>query len=121
MDVNGQIFVNDYLQVTNVNPLKKDGHSMKKLSNEQLAVKEVGEVLKDPKVYENIFCLGDACLTSANEEKSVTPLKQCVDICFNNILNIATTRGKLKSIPRVFPGLYSISLGPEEGIIVVNN
>eukprot|EP00350_Pseudokeronopsis_sp_OXSARD2_P008133 CAMPEP_0170552598 /NCGR_PEP_ID=MMETSP0211-20121228/10475_1 /TAXON_ID=311385 /ORGANISM="Pseudokeronopsis sp., Strain OXSARD2" /LENGTH=157 /DNA_ID=CAMNT_0010860415 /DNA_START=843 /DNA_END=1313 /DNA_ORIENTATION=- len=81
----------------------------------------MSEVLKDPKVFENIFCLGDACLTSANEEKSVTPLKQCVDICFNNILNVATSRGKLKSIPRVFPGLYSISLGPEEGIIVVNN
>lgn len=39
-------------------------------------------------VYENIFAVGDVCLTRLNEEKTIIPLKECAKICANNIIEI---------------------------------
>ena len=41
--------------------------------------------LKEPKVFDNIFCIGDVCLSSAHEEKTIFPLRQCSKICAHNI------------------------------------
>jgi NADH dehydrogenase FAD-containing subunit len=40
----------------------------------QVKEAEIDLVTKIPKVYNNIFAIGDTTLTSENEEKSVTPI-----------------------------------------------
>jgi len=37
------------------------------------------------KVFENIYSVGDCCLTRLNEEKTVVPAKACAEICAYNI------------------------------------
>ena len=97
--------MNDYLQVTNVNPL------------------EGAEKLKGlKKVYNNIFSVGDCCLTKANEEKTVVPAKTCAEICANNIKSLTEgNANKMKKIPDKFPCIYGITLGSQKGIYVFNN
>jgi hypothetical protein len=41
-------------------------------------------------VHQNIFSIGDVCLTSVNEEKTVYPLKVCAEICAENIKRMAS-------------------------------
>ncbi len=77
--------------------------------------------MKQNKVYENIFSIGDVCLTSVNEEKSIYPLKVCLEVCAKNIIKVASGVNRLDRIPTVFAGLYVISLGPAEGILVFND
>ena len=79
------------------------------------------EPLNPTKVYENIFCIGDACITPSNEEKTVYPLKQCARICADNIIAMASGGLKLKKIPKTFAGVYLISLGPNDGIMIIND
>ena len=98
----GQIFVNDFLQVTNQNPLSSQR--------------------EDSQVYNNIFSLGDVNLSRLNEEKAIIPLKFSVDILGNNILCMANDRfDRLQTLPRQFPGVYSLTLGPNDGIMVLNS
>lgn len=72
-------------------------------------------------MYENIYSVGDVCLTSVNEEKSIFPLKACLEICAANIIKAAQGNNLLDRIPTVFAGLYCISLGPDEGILIIND
>jgi hypothetical protein len=60
VSLDGQIYVNDFLQVTNKNPLLRPDEP-------QYMIAE--------KVFPTIFALGDCCLTRVNEEKSLEPLK----------------------------------------------
>lgn len=101
----GQIFTNEFLQVTNVNPtIHQDLHK--------------GVV----KVFPNIFCIGDCSLTPANEEKTVYPAKICASIAASNIqrLNDGQTTG-LKAIPKTFPCIYGLTLGWDKGITILNS
>ena len=75
-----------------------------------------------PFTFENIFSLGDACLTSLNEEKTLYPMRQCAKICAQNIKLLAEDKhGQLVSLPQKFDGIYTISLGPQDGICIINN
>jgi NADH dehydrogenase FAD-containing subunit len=60
----GQIYVNDHMQVTNVNPIVQS----------QVGATHVA------KVFANVFAIGDCCLTRLNEEKTIPPLKECAGI-----------------------------------------
>lgn len=72
------------MQVTNVDPLINKIST--RVTNKNLVEGEnITEVLDEDnkllnkesrqKVFSNIFSVGDACLTPANEEKTVYPLK----------------------------------------------
>jgi hypothetical protein len=76
VNARGRIFVNDYLQITNINPLTKT------LTTTSAAVSLTEELdgdheplVREEKRFKNIFCFGDICQTSINEEKTVFPLK----------------------------------------------
>lgn len=74
------------------------------------------------KVFDNIFAIGDCCLTKLNEEKTVLPARMCADICSKNIrLLTSGNKDNLKSLPRRFPCVYGITLGKENGILVIND
>jgi hypothetical protein len=60
-------------------------------------------------------------LTSVNEEKSIYPLKVCSEVCATNLIKLASGNTRLNRIPTVFAGLFVISLGSEEGILVFND
>lgn len=77
--------------------------------------------MREKKVYNNIFSYGDVCLTSTNEEKSIMPIAMNTGIVASNIAKVASGNARLDRIPTVYPGLYVISLGPEEGILCFND
>jgi len=101
----GQIYVNDHMQVTNVNPLRDRLHP----------------IAGSTKTFSNIFAVGDCCLTRINEEKTVLPAKLCAEVVAENIKKESIGNLKLKSHPKNFPCLYAISLGPTQGIFIFNN
>eukprot|EP00347_Sterkiella_histriomuscorum_P010740 403375101 len=130
----GRVYVNNYLQVTNRNPLIKDDtltQQQKSTSIRSLQElddsREESRFMLQQKTFQNIFCFGDAAQTSVNEEKTVFPLKICSEICAKNIRALSTDepievqRANLKQIPERFDGIYQISLGSNDGIMLVNN
>lgn len=66
---NGQIYVNDLMQISSVNP----------------RVDPTAQGMKD-----NIFAFGDVCLTSLNEEKNIVALKALAEYVFKNICQLAS-------------------------------
>lgn len=85
----GQIYVNDHLQVTNKNPqTKHHNKSVVVNQNDSVNTEDLDHPLHEEKVYANIFSLGDVCLTSVNEEKTIYPLKVCAEICAQNIIKM---------------------------------
>eukprot|EP00347_Sterkiella_histriomuscorum_P009521 403340890 len=91
-----QIYVNEYMMVTNKNPLDEDLDSK-----------------------------SDVCLTRANEEKSVLPIHILSNILANNIMilskKLRENGEQLKLVPEVIPRFYVIPLGHQNGIIVWND
>jgi hypothetical protein len=71
-------------------------------------------------VFENIFAVGDVCLTRADEEKAVFPLRICAGVASQNMLKIASGERRLNSIPNEFPTMFIVTLGPEMGIFILN-
>lgn len=65
--------------------------------------------------------MGDCALTRNNEEKTIIPLKECAHICANNILYSQKLVKKILQIPLKFDFVYSITLGPDLGILIKNN
>jgi NADH dehydrogenase FAD-containing subunit len=93
------------MQVTNVNPLRD----------------KTNPIAGSTKIFSNIFAIGDCCLTRVNEEKTVLPAKLCADVAAENIKRLSLVNFKLKTNPKNFPCLYTISLGPLQGISIYNN
>lgn len=62
---NGQIYVNDLMQISSTDP---------KINSLAVAAKA------------NVFCLGDCCLTSLNEEKCVPLMKEISKYVFANVI-----------------------------------
>jgi len=96
---NGQIYVNDLFQVSAKNPRVNS--------------------LADG-VCPNIFAFGDVCYTSLNELKSVPSMAFMRDILVNNVLQIARSQRPSNQIPERLPELSSVSLGPRQGIMILN-
>ena len=71
----------------------------------------------------NVFALGDCCITPINEPKTVYPIRLSSNILVKNLLQLAKY-GKIKNfakMPIVFPFLSSITLGPKDGVFIVND
>lgn len=65
--------------------------------------------------------MGDVNISQANEEKTIVPLKISAEICAMNILSLAKgLTKKLNKIPKKFPLIATVSLGPETGIMIIN-
>lgn len=65
--------------------------------------------------------MGDCTLTRNNEEKTIIPLKECAQICANNILFSSKLASRIMELPLKFDFVYSITLGPDMGILIKNN
>jgi NADH dehydrogenase FAD-containing subunit len=74
------------------------------------------------KVFDNIFAIGDCCLTKLNEEKTVQPAKICAEMCAKNIRLLAQgDKDHLKALPTRFPCIYGITLGKDKGMFIFND
>jgi len=87
---NGQIYVNDQMQVTDVNPRQ---HGIA------------------PPVNENIYCIGDISFTSLGEEKTIIALKSLLPTAVLNIIDHASGKRPTRSIPTSISTINMISLG----------
>ena len=71
-------------------------------------------------VNENIFALGDICLTSLKEEKNCPNLKLLAPYIFKNIMQLANGLKPNHTIPSSLPYISITSLGPKYGIMSIN-
>jgi hypothetical protein len=58
------------------------------MNNTIISIEELDKDDNKPiysKIFENIYCFGDACLTHLDEEKSLYPIRQCAQIVAKNI------------------------------------
>lgn len=65
---------------------------------------------------ENIYSLGDCCLTSLNEEKSISSLSMLQDYVWKNIMQHAAGQRPSHQLPPFIPTMTLLSLGPVYGI-----
>ncbi len=78
--------------------------------------------MRNQRTFTNIFALGDVAQTALNEEKTVYPLKKCAKIVAENIRTLANGENKpLKELPDKFAGIYQLSLGKNDGILIIND
>lgn len=96
---NGQIFVNDLMQLSKVDP-------------------RINPVA--PAVKENIFCLGDITQTSLNECKGILGLLFMSEFLYKNLVQNALGRRPSHQLPSSINLMCLISLGPNYGIMVMN-
>ncbi len=96
---NNRVFVNDLMQVTGVDP----------------RVVRVANA-----VQENIYCVGDASLSSLDEIKGILTLKTLAPIAAKNILAQAAGLRPSTLIPSSISTVAMISLGPRDAILVIN-
>ena len=101
-DARGRIFVNDHLQVTNLNPLVKPDPQINK------------------KVYKNIFCHGDACVTKMNEAKNVPALMYTAEILAYNLKQTYKAMPRFKSVDVMCDNASSVYLSGNDGVLVLN-
>lgn len=104
-DAKGRIYVNDHLQITNVN---HQLHPSKRPT-------------KGVKVYKNIFCHGDACLTSMNEWKTATAMLGTTGVLVANLAEMCKPSPNLKSIDLVTDNISSVYTAKDYGVVVTND
>jgi NADH dehydrogenase FAD-containing subunit len=99
-DDKGRIFVNEYFQITSQNPLEHR--------------------LEHTKLYDNIFCYGDASLTLMNEPKNVPAIKETSYIVANNLKALAYG-GELQTMPYAVDVLAGVYFSKYSGVTVFND
>lgn len=97
---NGQIWVNDYFQVTAVDPATNG---------------------KSAAVKDNIFAFGDICRTSMNEVKNIPSIKFLRQFIAPNVKAVINGQAPTTSIPKKIPVFVAISIGPTYGMYVQND
>jgi hypothetical protein len=95
----GQIYVNDLMQVSAADP-----------KHNPFA----------PAIKENIFALGDCCLTSIREEKSILALNLMLPYIVKNIIQLASKQRPSNQLPNKLPYMSFVSLGPEYMLQIIN-
>lgn len=93
--------VNQYCQMTNKHPLTDKG--------------QPAEV-----VYENIFSVGDICITKMNEVKSIVSMMQYLHVPVQNIYSKATEQPVSIPLPDAVNLLMMIPIGKVRGIFKFN-
>lgn len=73
-----------------------------------------------PAVQDNIYCVGDASLSSLNEIKGILAVKTLAPLAAKNILAQAAGRRPNNTIPSSMPSIAMISLGPRDALMVIN-
>ena len=73
--------------------------------------------------YQNIFALGDCCVTPAKEEKTVAPISIQSKIIAENmkLLEKGADMTQLKKTPEIFNLVVGVTLGLKDGILVMND
>lgn len=99
----GQIFVNEYFQVTNRHPWEAMPPSLH---------------LRREVTYENIFCYGDAWLTRMNEVKNISVIEQMCPIVANNILAKLNQTEDMLEMPYAVDKIQNIHFGSWYGVLV---
>lgn len=103
-DKRGRIYVNEYFQVTNQDP----------------TVESSDQVMDDPKVYDNIFCYGDACVTKMQEVKNVPAIRSTSYTIAHN-LKASAYGGDLRSMPYAVDNLAGVYFSRFDGVVVFND
>ena len=99
----GQIYVNEYMQVCNQNPLTKEIGGSKTTT------------------FNNVFSLGDVCLTRADEEKTIPPLYVLAPILANNLVNLAKDQPEqLMKVPKMLTRFTVVTIGSQQSIVNIN-
>ena len=105
-DVLGRIYVNEFFQVTNVDPTQEVGDD-----------RPVGE-----KVYPNIFCYGDASVTKMREVKNVLSIIQTCELVAKNIIALDDeSNTSLTKMPTALDFIAGIHHGMISGFVVLND
>ena len=103
-DKRGRIFVNEYFQVTNVNPCEapEEGKS------------------HDERTLSNIFWFGDACLTRMDEVKVVPSISQTVPILANNLKESIKDDPKFMAMDYAINTMTGVFFGFDQGVMIIN-
>ena len=102
-DKRGRVFVNEYFQITNVNPWEAPGSDA-----------------PEPKTLKNIFWYGDAALTRMDEVKVVPSISQTVSIVANNLKESLNDSPKYTEMDYGVSVLASVYFGEDKGVSVAN-
>ena len=94
--------MNDHLQVTNQNPLVKPDPKNNK------------------KVYKNIFCHGDACVSKMNEGKNIPALMYTAEILAYNLKETYKANPRFKSLDMACDNAASLYFAGNDGVLVIN-
>lgn len=71
-------------------------------------------------IKENVFVFGDICKTRIHEVKNVPSIKFLAPFIYENIVSVALGKKPAKKIPMKLPIFAGISLGPSNGIFIMN-
>ena len=99
----GRIFVNKYFQVTNIDPYQSEEDD-----------RQINE-----KVFENIFCYGDASTTKMKEVKNVFSIIQTRDIIARNLYIHAYGNQNMYSMPDAIDFITGVRFGTFAGVLVL--
>jgi len=100
----GRIMVNEYFQITNVNP------------NEAMPPRQ--GALRKTVTYQNIFWYGDVWVTRMQEIKNISSIRQMSPIVANNIRETAMASDMLLKMPYAVERISNIHFGNWSGVIV---
>jgi len=100
----GQIYVNKYYQVTNINPCEL----------------EKNEHVPNEKILNNIFCYGDAALTRMNEAKNVPAIREGSYVVAHNIKQLEKESPKLKEMPYAVNMISAVYYDKWSGSLTTN-
>ena len=103
-DARGRIFVNEYFQVTNVNPCEpsRDEH------------------IPHLKVLKSIFCFGDAAFTRMDEVKNIPAIKASAPVVAYNLKQLDKGNTGLKEMPYAVDMMSVVYYDKWKGTMTVN-
>ena len=96
---NGQLYVNEYMQLSSVDP--------------------TFDATKTAKA--NVFVFGDVSRTRIHEVKNIPSMKFLAPFLSDNVTAVAQGKQPQNKIPQKLPVYVAISLGPKDGIFVQND
>lgn len=73
-------------------------------------------------MFPNIFCIGDICKTSLDEEKSIVPIHIMTSILSHNIKILIKNEklNDLQVLPNAIPRIYFVNFGNSDGVMIWN-
>lgn len=103
-DKRGRVLVNEFFQVTNVNPCEAPASGA-----------------PEARTLKNVFCYGDAALTRMDEVKVVPSISQTVSIVANNLKESLNESPNFTEMDYGVSVLASVYFGEDKGVSVANS